>query len=166
MNSLLLTIMFIVALWIVGYGIFIIVKNRVFLIPAQSGQYAAVMEFVNATKAANETITNYTNASRAGNPPGDKRGIAQSIATMMAMYANEICQEKTMLHEMPEVDARNESVMDLLRVIGMEEKGSMEAGERWATDLIDLAIMELEFSGKLIAPEKIQNPAVHYFSTS
>lgn len=170
MNSFLFNVFILGSLWIIGYGLGVIVKQRFFASGTSStnadAPYSAILEFVQATKVTNQAISAYTDAVEAGNPPPDKRSIAGPIASMLALYANEICGEKTMLKDMEEVIIRTKSVMDLLREIGFDIKGNAEAGERWATDLVDMAIMELDLNGRLVNPEKIQNPAKLYYSTS
>lgn len=122
-----------------------------------------LLEFVKALYVTTHAIEDHNKLNEQGANP-DSSAISDSIANLMALYANEVSKEKNAISDLTSLHDRRDTLLDILRGICIEKTGDKLIGEKLAVEKIDFALMELDAQDKLINPGKVENPARIYFS--
>lgn len=122
-----------------------------------------LLEFVKALYVTTHAIEDHNKLTEQGANP-DSSAISDSIANLMALYANEVSKEKNAISDLTSLHDRRDTLLDILRGICIEKTGDKLIGEKLAVEKIDFALMELDAQDKLINPGKVENPARVYFS--
>lgn len=122
-----------------------------------------MLEFVKALYVTTHAIEDHNQLIKDGLKP-DSSAICDSIANLMALYANEMSKEKNAISDLSSLHERRDTLLDIIRGICIEKTGDELIGEKLAVEKIDLALMDLDAQDRLSNPEKVENPARSYFS--